>query len=182
MIKITPSQINPIKIGGFQRMAKNKKLEVYYRIESYTPQEGMSSCGFLVFLDLDVARKLAKIPKPKSNWVKEQADKTNKFLFGDRPMPFEVYRFIKLPNGEDSCMLSCVETVGVNGCILYVAGSNIEHCIYPAPSGRQCVKFCCHNVDDHVQAYALLSMWLEWYNRIDVFLENQEVSSHSSTH
>ena len=157
--------------------------EVYYRIESYTVQEGMSGCGFLVYLDLEIARKLSKIPKPKREYITKFANDLNKMLFGkDRLMPFNVYKFIKLENGEDSCMLSCVETVGVNGCILYVAGSNIEHNIYPAPSGRQCVKFCCHNVDDYRQAYALLSNWLGWFNRVDVLLENQEVSSHSSTH
>jgi hypothetical protein len=77
-------------------------------------------------------------------------------LFGKDRMIRPPYHFV-----DDTCLLHFVQVPG-DACDLGIDGSELSEFKREKDSWKNAINYTPHNVDSHMQAYALLSLFLTW--------------------
>lgn len=142
-----------------------------FRIDGlYPPERGQEfgRFGFGVSLDSRFAKQCLETPRPKMERVTRIADETLVRLFDEVCMPHRALLWWK-----DTCLLHGVSAPG-NACDLTSDYSEIERLADGVDESRDvwgwALEYSPHNVDGVRQAYALLSVWLTWYNCVTATL------------
>ena len=136
-----------------------------YMIEGFSPSAHMTAggYGFNVLLRKDIVLALFNKDYKEGERISNIAESHIDILFGENQLLRPHYHFMERKNGKISWLLQYC-TVPGNACDLGIAFADlndtrlideVEYVIYSS-----------HNVDGVKQAYALLSIWLTWFNTI----------------
>jgi hypothetical protein len=138
----------------------------YYKIANFgSGVGGMGGEGFNINLGGSAAKKLYETPLPGDEFLRKFAYDILGGCFKGRSMyGAEPIVFAKMPDGRNSCLLKACEVPGVNGCCIYAESSSISSLSRENPHD---LNYVSHNIDDKLQAYALLSIWLCWANVVE---------------
>lgn len=145
----------------------SRKAESFYRIERFEPVQHLDigAYGFSIELDGDFAQtqKLYEIQPFSLSRLNEMGVKILKKIF-----PGEG-QFIRTPFNfwEGTCLLTNV-TVPGNACGLDMSHTDF-HSLCSGRAPQESVQYAPHNVDNPRQAYALLSLWLKWFDSVSFF-------------
>ena len=151
-----------------------KKEKLTYRIEGLLPTLHMSmgGYGFCVLLDKCTVDKLLSIPYSRDENITKIAMNTISRIFGERN---DFWRnpcvFMMMSDGEPSSLIQYC-TVPGDACSLGIDFGDIDGNI-KYDGEKKWVMYSTHNVDSPTQAYALLSLWLQWMNTIHVLFKDE---------
>ena len=135
-----------------------------YIIEGYQPSTHMmiGGYGFSVLLKKDIALALLDKEYKEGESISSIAEKHIEFMFGENHLSRPHYHFMER-DGKKSWLLQYC-TVPGNACDLGIAFADMNDT--KTIDGDVYVIYSSHNVDSSRQAYALLSIWLTWFNII----------------
>ena len=142
-----------------------------YEINGFMPpsEPGVGRCGFSAFLDKELAVRASQvkvsseIQKGLLKFGSEAIRRVWERDFKESELCGEVYNF-----HEDSLLLQYCSVPG-DRCILGMAPgilTTLQEGTFPDR-----VEYSTHNVDNPLQAYALLTLWLRWANGVNVFFD-----------
>jgi len=132
-----------------------------YIIEGFQPSTHMmiGGYGFSVLLRKDIALKLLDKDYKESEMISKIAESHIEFMFGENHLSRPHYHFFER-DGKKSWLLQ-YSTVPGNACDLGIAFADLNDT--KIIDGVEYVIYSSHNVDSPRQAYALLSIWLTWF-------------------
>ena len=148
-----------------------------YRIHGFYPPDPneilAGGFGFNILLNRDFARKAlqTKLPEGAYKNLEGIANQIIGRAFEIEDHGIMPYGFVENEDKELTCLMHYCEVIGTR-CNLYLEGSEI-HEINMADNSRDFIIYRGHNVDTLIQAYTLLSIWLNWFNRLENHLKQK---------
>ena len=133
-----------------------------YKIEGFQPSTHMmiGGYGFNVLLKKEIALILLDKDYKKGETISKIAESHIEFMFGENHLSRPHYHFMERDNKISWLLQYC--TVPGNACDLGIAFADLNDT--KIIDGCEYVIYSSHNVDNPRQAYALLSIWLTWFN------------------
>jgi hypothetical protein len=144
-----------------------------YRVEGFFPSDNdLGAYGFSVELDKDLADLAlqTEIPNTAYKNLIKMAESTIKKVQLAKPLEKvrPPYHFVANNSGKLTCLLQFC-TVPGDACDLGIDGMEMGRFVESGKIDRN-IHYHPHNVDNLRQAYALLSIWLNWADIIEAFL------------
>lgn len=143
------------------------KDTLLYRVIGYSPPAKamtLSGYGFSVNLDGDYARRCVNKKRPEGfdEKLNEFGKNVLRSLWNGMEHIRTPYVFL-----EDTMLLRFCSAPG-NACDLGIDGIDLDRI-----DRDETVSYHPHNVDSHVQAYALLSVWIMWFDYSLTLVDNK---------
>jgi len=150
----------------------------YYRISSLMPSENIphSNYNFSAEIDPSLAEKAFK-NSPKEGFIKNFQEGGKKLISKYFDLKIEnllgPYNFIEKQDGKESFLLRGICVPG-DACDLSIDGTEYGRIIEKPDQIKHLyhLQYVPHNVDNHTQAFALLALWTEWANFLNIFKED----------
>ncbi len=150
-------------------MNDDLRRRFFYSIEGLTPRGDLTlgGFGFGAYLDKDFAKKAYETELPETNRLNEIAETIlvdSRLIKKGERFYHSAYNFVRNKDENQTCLLHYA-TVPGDACDLGIDGSDLSHIRegrwdYIGLDGA--VEYGPHNVDSHLQAYALLSLFTTW--------------------
>lgn len=143
----------------------------FYRIDGFVPSQidrFTSNYGFSATLDSKYAKKAYELELNKKLYqnLTEAATSTIKNVGLSKSIE-KPYQFVQNNKGKLTLLLQYCQVPG-DACDLAVSWEDIN---LIKDSKELPLRYIPHNVDSHQQAYALLSIWLNWAGIVEAHME-----------
>lgn len=154
-------------------------LKFHYEILGFSPRNDLTlgGYGFSIYLDKELAKKAFEQELTEYGYKNLTEMATNIIIDVGLAKKDEIihppYNFFPNKKNNLTCLLQFCDVPG-NACDLGASWDQIED--LKRDSYKNYIEYHPHNVDTSRQAYALLSIWLNWEEHIKALLEyNQNV-------
>ena len=152
-------------------------MEGLYSIHGYDPPDideiPTGGFGFEIKINRDFAKKALQTELPEKGYggLERMANLCIRRLWPEETNNLIHYSFVENDEKKLTCLLHYCSVPG-SRCCLYIEGFEIQD-ILRENNARDFISYASHNVDNHTQAYGLLSIWLRWFNGVENHLKNK---------
>jgi hypothetical protein len=153
--------------------------DFFYKVQDfYFPEERgvLGSWAFTSEIDPFVASEafslqISEVPYTRLIEMGERIVHNSGLVPSGMPFP-KPYQFMENEEGDLTCLLQYAEVSGVNSCSFGMDPNERRRILMPE-SRVSPIVYSSHNVDSLPQAFALLSLWLNWANLLEALLSNK---------